>query len=173
MKIRNFIKNWSENYFSVKENNWKREKLTSFILLLVAVLLFSSNVYSIIESYKINEFQISKDLYFGSNLIKSLIYQLIILLGLLIRFVALRFKNRSAFRLSEIGVLLSFFSWLGYLVWTSAEHNEISKIADVNYSSHLNFLDRGIAIILSLSFVVWFFYKIIFLIAVTWKTVRK
>lgn len=171
--MKTFISNWSENYFSIKEKSLKRERIASALLFFAVLFLFILSFYDLLKGFEVNEIELSKHLYFGSTVFKALIYQLIILLGLLINFISLHFDNRQAFRFSELGVFISFFSWLGYLCWTAVNHFETSKVSDVLYSSHLESLNGIVAILLSTGFVIWLLYKIIFLTVITWKTIRK
>ena len=173
MNIKNFISKWSDNYFSIKEKSSRRDRITSVLIFAIVLFVFALNISDLIKNYKTNGFEISKDLYFGSNLCKALIYQFTILFGLLIRLISLKFNNKNSFRFAEIGVLISFASWLGYLVWSAMRRSEISQIAAVNWSSHLHSLNGDAALLISIGFALWFVYKIIFLIAVTWKTIRK
>lgn len=171
--MRTFISNWRETYFSIKEKGLKRERITSLLLFLAVLLLFSLSFYDLLRNYEVNELKLSEDLYFGSTTFKALVYQVIILLGLFIRLISLRFNSRQSLRFSELGVFIAFFGWLGYLVWLAILQVEIPKYADVLYSSHLPALNGIAAILLSFSFIIWFFYKIIFLGYVTWKTLKK
>ncbi len=170
MLSKSFITTFSENYFSIKAKKLKRAKTTSLLIFLAVLFLVILNFYDFLKYYGFAPFYDDR---FSFNLIKSAIYQFVILLGLMIRLIALRFDNRYALRFSELGTLIAFFSWLGLSVWSAFVHYETSKLADVNYSSHLVGVDGTIAVLMSFGFVCWLFYKIIFLIAIVWKTIRK
>ncbi len=170
MISKNFITTFSENYFSIILKKLKRAKIISLLTFLAVLFLVSLNFYDFLKNYGFAPFYDDR---FRLNLVKSAIYQFVILLGLMIRLIALRFDNRYALRFSELGTLIAFFSWLGLFVWSAFVHSETSKLADVNYSSHLLGVDGTIALLTSFGFVCWFFYKITLLIAVAWKTVRK
>ncbi len=170
MKIKTIITNFSENYFFGKEKNLRRAKISSVLIFLGVLFLFALNAYDFWQVYGLKPLENSQ---ISSNIFKAVTYQLFIIMGLAIRLISLRFNGLFALKFSEFGTFLAFSAWLGYLVWTTWVHNEIAKIADVNWSSPLHSLANGAAILISFGFIVWFFYKIIFLIAVIRKAVRK
>ncbi len=167
----NFLKNWIETYYTQKEKNLNRSRVSSLLIFLLVFSLFTLQINSYNQLIRELDGQISSDLY--SGIIKALVFQATIVLGLFVRFLALRFKGKFAFRFAEAGVLIAFFAWLGHFVWTNQWMEDASKFMPVCFPPILLYTPYLPAVGLTFGFIGWFFYKIIFLIAVTWKTVRE
>jgi hypothetical protein len=167
MKIYNFIKTWAEVYYAEKQLGLKKARITSYFIIPLCILQIW-NLKSIVEySEKWLEYE------FIDGAVRALIFQLTIVLGLSIRFLALRFNGRYAQRFSDAGILIAFSAWLAHFVWTMQWLNEAKKIVDICTPPILLYTIAPLGLFLTIGFSGWLLYKTIFLIAVTWKTVRK
>ncbi len=167
MKIHNFAMRWTEIYYSERKSGLKKAKLTSYFIIPLCVLQIL-NLRLMIEHA---ENSLNYEVLDGT--VRALTFQLTIVAGLLVRFLALRFEGKYASRFADVGILVAFSAWLAHFVWTIQWIREISKIADVCPPPILFYTLPLLGWLLTYGFFGWFLYKIIFLIAVTWKTVRK
>ena len=167
MNIHNFIKSWTEIYYAEKELGLAKAKITSYFIIPLCLLQIWNLKLLIEYSENVLGYE------FINGAVRALTFQLIIVLGLLVRFIALRFKGRYAHRFAETGVLIASAAWLAHFLWTMQWLNETRKIVYICPPPILLFTFQPLAWFLTVGFFGWFLYKIIFLIAITWKTIRK
>jgi hypothetical protein len=171
MKSLNFIKNWIEMYHSEREKGLRNARFFSLPIFLFVLFLFVLQIYALKQITDTSDSSIS--LQFLNGTIKALTFQITIVLGLFIRFLALKFSGRYALRFSEVGILIAFSAWLSHYIWTYQVISEIQRTTDLCFPPVLLYTPHLPASLLTLGFFGWVLYKIMFVIAVTWKTVRK
>lgn len=169
MHILEFVRNWSDIYYADKEKLQAKSKIYwTFVL-----LLFTANVCLQLYGLYLSRNDLIFDSYrFRSRQSTALIYQTVILIGFLIKYISLQYRSRFALKLGEVGELIAFSSCLGHRILTIQIHNE-SFYGQGSYFEPLIGISPHIGSLILGCFSVWVIYKILWIIAVMWKTIRK
>jgi hypothetical protein len=190
MNLVNFFKHYNENYYLQLEKGQKWARILAILIFLFALFLFISEAKPLGNSWIRYSCEIGKNypsvsFIDGLNSIENEIalncnnistvftYLLLITFGLFIRAVSLLFKGRNALRFAIFGGWFAFFAWLGYKIWTANYIGELMKYVDICFPSQLLRLSHETANLITIGFIFYFFYKIIFSVGIAIKTIRK
>lgn len=178
MRPHKLFKEISETYFAEKDTVWSRSKRWWSFLFLLFFSLYLFQIYAAFMDWQpaSNPMSFSETKDFDINIfwrtkVDALIIQGIVLFGIFVKFLTSQFRGRWFLRFGELGEVIAFAAFYKHYVWT----NEVlSNLGNVYCGSPSLFgMTPFVSQWLGLFFFCWFIYKILWIIAVTWKTVRK
>lgn len=179
MTVKKFIKELSETYFSEKNKSWQNSRRCWSFIFASFFGLYLFQIYAAdaeFQSFALWQSNAGEAFLnaeaFWQTKVSAIYFQGIVLSGIFIRFAAAHFRGKWFARFGELGELVGFAALVGHFRWTvGLRSGDFGGHAC--YSSGLAGMIPIGEQIISLFFLGWIFYKIFWLIAVTWKTVRK
>ena len=174
-----FVKAVSETYFTERDGIRNRSKRWWSFTFIAFFSLYLFQIYAaymdwqslIVQQAIENLFTISPD-EFWQNKVNAMYLQGIVLFGVFVRFLAGQFRGRWFVRFGELGELIAFAAFLKHYLWTIEVKSKLFDGYACSSPSLIGLIPAAGQWLLFF-FYCWLQYKILWIIAVTWKTVRK
>lgn len=167
MKTLNFIRSWSEIYFSEKEKVLNTSRIWWFLILIFFLGSYILQIYGFV-----NFSNDSLSNYWAVIRSHAVIFQSIVLFGIFVKFLSLQFRGRFALRFSELGEFIAFAACLKHYLLTIETYSTAFG-GTACFTPPLIGVPHFAGGLILIFFMGWLFYKFNWVIAVTWKTVRK
>ena len=176
MKLLKLIKSVSETYFAERDKIWNRSKRWWSFTFVCFFSLFLFQIYAaytdwqlLVDIVRINDLTTPDLDQLWQIKVYALYLQGIVLFGIFTRFLSGQFRGSWFIRFGELSELIAFATFCQHYVLTIQVKSETAACGSSSLTGMVPFNSQWIGCF----FFGWFIYKMIWIIAVTWKTVRK
>jgi len=174
MKLHEFIKNISATYFAETDKVWEIAKRCWHFIFIGFLFIYALQIYGAYINYPSVAARfggINADEFWNAQA-KAMTIQGILLLGIFIRYLSAHYRGKWAVRFGELGEFIAFASFIYHLDWILEKYHAFHS-GEGGAQQTLIGVPFIFGDLIVLFFFGWVIYKIAFVIAVTWKTVRK
>ena len=176
MNLLKSIKSISKTYFAERDKTWKRSKrwwsftfVCFFSLFLFQIYAAYTDWQSLVDIAGINDLTTPDLNDLWQTKADALYLQGIVLFGIFTRFLSGQFRGRWFVRFGELGEIIAFAAFCQHYVLTIQVNSKTVACGSSFLTGMVPFNSQWIGCF----FFGWFVYKMTWIIAVIWKTVRK